>query len=106
MQEHFYTGRRTKAGSWVVTCDGKILSPTRSQTVRNHSPDGFAWGYEGSGPAQLALALLLNEGYCEAHAGEMYQRFKSEVIATLPDEWQLTSFQIATWVSSYIVNHE
>jgi hypothetical protein len=24
----------------------------------NHSPTGFAWGYGGSGPAQLALALL------------------------------------------------
>lgn len=25
--------------------------------LRNHSPDGFEWGYSGSGPAQLALAL-------------------------------------------------
>lgn len=24
----------------------------------NHSPDGFAWGYGGSGPGQLALAML------------------------------------------------
>jgi hypothetical protein len=24
----------------------------------NHSPDGFEWGYGGSGPAQLALAIL------------------------------------------------
>ena len=24
----------------------------------DHSPTGFAWGYEGSGPAQLAWALL------------------------------------------------
>jgi hypothetical protein len=24
----------------------------------NHSPTGFAWGYGGSGPAQLALAIL------------------------------------------------
>lgn len=26
--------------------------------LRNHSPTGFAWGYGGSGPAQLALAIL------------------------------------------------
>jgi len=26
--------------------------------VINHSPDGFSWGYSGSGPAQLALAIL------------------------------------------------
>ena len=29
----------------------------RNQVV-NHSPDGFEWGYTGSGPAQLALAIL------------------------------------------------
>ena len=27
--------------------------------VRDHSPTGFAWGYDGSGPAQLALAWCL-----------------------------------------------
>lgn len=26
--------------------------------VINHSPTGFAWGYWGSGPAQLAFALI------------------------------------------------
>ncbi len=26
--------------------------------LANHSPDGFSWGYGGSGPAQLALAIL------------------------------------------------
>ena len=30
----------------------------------NHSPTGFEWGYCGSGPAQLALALLAD------HLGE------------------------------------
>src|SRR5262245_55620958 len=38
----------------------KPLSARRSQAVFNHSPDGFAWGYGGSGPAQLALAILLD----------------------------------------------
>ena len=35
------------------------LHPRKSLAVYNHSPDGFAWGYGGSGPAQLALAILL-----------------------------------------------
>ncbi len=26
--------------------------------LRNHSPTGFNWGYAGSGPCQLALAIL------------------------------------------------
>jgi hypothetical protein len=31
--------------------------PLRCDLV-NHSPTGFSWGYAGSGPAQLALAIL------------------------------------------------
>lgn len=49
-------------GRRVRTCarhaPGALLSPRND--VRNHSPDGFQWGYGGSGPAQLALALCLD----------------------------------------------
>ena len=65
-----------------VSLDGKELSPTRSQGIRNHSPDGFAWGYCGSGPAQLALAILL-EVFPEDMAVEKYQDFKRDVLAKL-----------------------
>jgi hypothetical protein len=43
----------------VVWLDGKKLDPEPSQKVMNHSPDGFNWGYCGSGPAQLALAITM-----------------------------------------------
>ena len=51
-----------------VWLDGEVLMAEESQKVRNHSPDGFAWGYAGSGPSQLALAVILSltgsyEGY-------------------------------------------
>lgn len=49
-------------GFWAsrqIMVDGKWLRPGKSQRVMNHSPDGFNWGYGGSGPAQLALALLM-----------------------------------------------
>ena len=36
------------------------LIPERSLELVNHSPSGFEWGYGGSGPAQLALAFLLD----------------------------------------------
>jgi hypothetical protein len=42
-----------------VLVDGEPLDPAASRKVYNHSPDGFAWGYNGSGPAQLALAILM-----------------------------------------------
>jgi len=73
-------------GKWStreVWLNNKPLSPTLSQSVRNHSPDGFNWGYAGSGPAQLALAILL-EFVSEAEALKHYQSFKWRVIAHLP----------------------
>ena len=65
--------------------DGKLLTPERSQKLRNHSPDGFNHGYGGSGPSQLALAILL-EIFSEKIAEENYQDFKWKEIATLPKE--------------------
>lgn len=47
------------------------ISPDQSLRFRNHSPDGFEWSYGGSGPAQLALAILLHaaENYYGLEAG-------------------------------------
>jgi hypothetical protein len=68
----------------VVTFDGLPLSPARSQKVWNHSPAGFAWGYGGSGPAQLALAVLLELGLSNEAAIHHHQEYKRRVIAHLP----------------------
>jgi len=68
----------------AVRVDGRPITPTRSQAVMNHSPDGFAWGYGGSGPAQLALALLLEAGLSDRAAIALHQRFKAQFIARLP----------------------
>ncbi len=56
------------------------LTPYPSQKVINHSPDGFEWGYSGSGPSQLALAILLDI-YPRDIAEQFYQEFKSAFIA-------------------------
>lgn len=63
--------------------DDNYLSPKHSQTVYNHSPDGFNVGYGGSGPAQLALAILLELTDRES-ALVKYQSFKWTYIATMP----------------------
>ena len=66
-----------------VWIDGRELSPTLSQEVFNHSPAGFNWSYGGSGPAQLALALLL--AFTDrSKAVRHHQDFKWRVIAKLP----------------------
>lgn len=72
--------------------------PGPSQQVWNHSPDGFNWGYGGSGPAQLALALLLDVTGDAELATSLHQQFKREFVATLDDDWQITADRIKEWV--------
>lgn len=77
----------TIKGYWSskeVFIDDKRLDPSKSQKVHNHSPDGFNWGYGGSGPAQLALSLTLEVLDTDAAILE-YQNLKWEIIAQLPE---------------------
>jgi hypothetical protein len=67
-----------------VFIDGKLLDPKKSQAIRNHSPDGFNWGYGGSGAAQLSLAITLELFGDKHRALKIYQKFKDDVIAKLP----------------------
>ncbi len=66
-----------------VWLNGKRLFAAKSQQVWNHSPDGFNWNYSGSGPAQLALAILL-ELFPKEIAVSNHQDFKFKFIAGLP----------------------
>lgn len=90
--------------SWfgVVKFDGEVLSPHHSQALRNHSPDGFAWGYAGSGPAQLALAILLRAGVFEHLALQYYQRFKSEHLVNLKRETFALEIDVESWIAGQI----
>lgn len=87
-------GYRTEGGDAIVRverCGSRFPLDPRLD-LANHSPTGFEWGYMGSGPAQLALAI------CAALAGDsravaIYQRFKDTVIAGLPRDnlWTMTA---------------
>ncbi len=63
-----------------VYLNGQYLDPKPSQKLHNHSPDGFNWGYSGSGPAQLALAIVLKL----TGKSDGYQDFKFKIIANIP----------------------
>jgi hypothetical protein len=97
-----YNGHRGDDGtvSVVVSIDRKkfkTLSPKRSLRVFNHSPSGFEWSYQGSGPAQLALAILLDAfpQHGSDWAVRLHQEFKRAVVANLPREgWILTLEEI------------
>jgi Family of unknown function (DUF6166) len=76
-----------------------------------HSPSGFEWGYQGSGPAELARCILLDfygvtpekrGSYFDPTPGELpvsYQEFKRDFIARLPQHngFEITAEQIADW---------
>ena len=70
--------------------------------VVNHSPAGFAWGYGGSGPAQLALALLLDAGLRPRQTEALHQQFKWDVIIHLNQDlgWEMTDRDVLLWVES------
>lgn len=86
-----------RGGAGPVHFNGRPLSPAASQRVFNHSPDGFAWGYGGSGPAQLALAVLLEAGLHAVRALQLYQRFKCDQIATLPETFDV-EIDLGEWI--------
>lgn len=67
-----------------VWLNGSELKPGPSQKIHNHSPDGFNWGYGGSGPGQLALAVCLELLKNETAACGVYHKFKWNFIAKLP----------------------
>lgn len=77
MDEHVLKGEYTSRKVWL---DGLALDPRQGQKIHNHSPDGFNWGYEGSGPAQLALSIMLKLFGSYNH----YQELKRQIISLLP----------------------
>lgn len=96
-----YHGLKTDPLEWDVFKDGIPFDPKPSQKVWNHSPDGFAWGYRGSGPAQLALALLLDVGEPPDLAINMHQAFKFHFVAGWDRDspWKITTREILAWIN-------
>jgi hypothetical protein len=94
-----YTGFRL-GSRVVVKADKEELSPARSLAVFNHSPDGFNWGYGGSGPAQLALALLLREGVPDDVAVTLHQDLKWSTVVHWNQElnWLLRGSDLRYWI--------
>lgn len=65
--------------------------------ICRHSPDGFQWGYGGSGPADAALSILTDCIGTE-EANKYYQYFKDDFIAGAGRELKITEEQIMVWI--------
>lgn len=95
-----YHGHREHSGgpNTVIRIDpatGPVALDPRLD-IRNHSPTGFEWGYGGSGPAQLALALCVDalDGE-EPRARRIYQHVKWTLVAHFDrEDWTVTRDEI------------
>ena len=86
-----YKGTRDVNGI-RVTVNGEPLDPRTD--LRDFRADGFEWGYDGSGPRQLAFAMLADMDGSEA-AFQRYRDFTTDVIAEMDDDvWSMTSEDI------------
>ena len=76
------------------------LSLEKSLKVVNHSPDGFQWGYPGSGPAQLAAAILNEITGDPELTREYYQFFKADHVSNWGNDFEINEFQVRDWLRS------
>jgi hypothetical protein len=73
-----------------------------------HSPTGFEFGYQGSGPLELARCLLIDWFGAEDEAANAllrlpvdYHEFAADFVAPVPRSrrrWHITASEIQAWV--------
>lgn len=117
-----YAGVRGVLGqTHVIIEDGDAVLPLPH--VVYHSPDGFEWGYAGSGPHDLALSILAHHaGFApdapalralikgmpwQAEADDeaakarrvwaAHNPFCTDVVARFESRWAYTSAEIDDW---------
>jgi len=70
--------------------------------IPRHSPDGFQWGYGGSGPSDLALSILADAvGLEMADRRGLYQLFKDEFIARAGTVLEIREEDVLSFVALY-----
>ena len=101
-----YIGIRRDGGCLVVVLGNGGFHPLTHHV--HHSPDGFEWGYGGSGPADLAMAILADaapELFDDAEEppipARFYQQFKHDVVSRLPRSgWLMDQAAVLAWVQA------
>jgi hypothetical protein len=93
---------------WPAAVHAHVVEPGGAERplvhVVHHSPDGFQYGYGGSGPADLARSILVD--FFDLHGAPdqlpvSYQRFKWQFVATADSDansFEIAGAAIAAWV--------
>ena len=99
-----YRGIRRRNQTKVIVEDSReeeeaFVELPQYLDIVNHSPSGFEWGYEGSGPAQLSFALLYDVTKDKEFSLHNYQNYKIDVISRLDEtDWMLSAKEVEYWI--------
>jgi len=108
----YVMSRRPDGTAVAMVCDYVAHFYRQLPHVVRHSPDGFEWGYMGSGPADLALSILADHlgetpSESEINSGRfrawgLHQDFKSQIVGGMPraEAWTITSQAIDEWLKT------
>ena len=92
-----YKGRRLNPEEGTISSVVVTVNNEPLKHMIYHSPDGFNWGYGGSGPADLARSILWDFIGTEP-TPRLYQDFKSHFVSGWKDTWKITSEEINKWI--------
>lgn len=103
---------------WREDGEARASVPRR---VTQHSPTGYEWGYNGSGPADLALNVLEDvllhlghrgprvkcwQGECFEAAWLAHHDFKRHFLAAMPHEGGVIPREtVSVWLLGWMVSH-
>jgi hypothetical protein len=71
--------------------DGEVRFLNPHYELENFSPDGLSWGYRGSGPAQLAIAMLMEVMGDWKRVQPLWPAFQDEFVVKLPRDANWTA---------------
>lgn len=102
-----WTGRRLRDRVIVERhVPGQVPEPLDPRHhVSNHSPTGFEWGYVGSGPHQLALALCCDYLADDYAATAVYTDVLHRVVALFhADGWTLAAHDLGDAIAGVMLD--
>lgn len=90
-----------KLGPWTNT--ERVVHLDERQDLQNHSPDGFEVGYSGSGPTQLALAIMADYTDSDELAEILYKAFRDACVSHLETPFLIWGAGIDSYLQQEMV---
>jgi hypothetical protein len=87
-------GNKTKS-KYTYTMEGE---KTELKHVVSHSPDGLNWGYDGSGPSDLALSILEDVTGDHNLSMRLHVPFREQYVSAWGLYWVLFEQEVLDWI--------